>query len=57
MSNAPRFAHEGMVSVHGSQLSTDLYHDIDMAAEHSCELVEKTAPVTEIFNEAKASYH
>jgi len=52
--SAPRFAHEGMISTHGSQLSTDMYHDVDMQA-HIRELVEMLEPVTEIFNEAKAS--
>lgn len=53
--DAPRFAHEGMVTVQGSQVSTDLYHDIDMAM-NIAELVKRTAAVTEIFDEAKASY-
>jgi len=53
--DAPRFAHEGMISTHGSQLSTDMYHDVDMAMNIR-ELLEKTAAVTEIFAEANASY-
>ncbi|NND54431.1 MAG: hypothetical protein HKN56_05600 [Gammaproteobacteria bacterium] len=53
--DAPRFAHEGMLSVHGGQLSMDLYHDVDMQA-HIAELVRKLEPVTEIYNEARASY-
>ncbi len=52
--DAPRFAHEGMVSVHGSQISTDLYHDVDMPM-HIRDIVTRTAGLTEIFNEAKAS--
>ncbi len=52
--DAPRFAHEGMVSVHGSQVSTDLYHDVDMAMNIRS-IVERTAGLTAIFNEAKAS--
>jgi len=52
--DVPRFAHEGMVTVQGSQVSTDMYHDKDMAANIR-ELVETLAPVTAIFDEAKAS--
>lgn len=53
--DAPRFAHEGMISVHGGQLSMDMYHDIDMQANIR-DLVARLEPVTEIYNEAKASY-
>lgn len=52
--SAPRFMHEGMVSVHGSQISTDMFHDVDMLMNVQA-LVAKTAGLTEIFDEAKAS--
>ena len=52
--DVPRFAHEGMVSTHGSQVSTDLYHDQDLPM-HIREFVERTKGLTEIFQEAKAS--
>lgn len=52
--DAPRFAHEGMVSTHGSQVSLDLYYDQDLAANIR-EFVARSAGLTEIYNEAKAS--
>ena len=52
--DAPRFAHEGMISVHGSQVSTDLYHDVDTAV-NILEIISRTQAVNEIFLEAKES--
>ncbi len=51
---APRFMHEGMIGIHGSQISTDMFHDVDMFMNVQ-EIVAKTAALTEIFDEAKAS--
>lgn len=52
--DAPRFMHEGMISVHGSQLSTDLFHGIDME-DRVKDILARTAGVTEIYNEAVAT--
>jgi len=52
--SAPRFIYEGMVAAHGSQISTDMFHDVDMLMNVQ-DIVAKTAALTEIFDEAKAS--
>jgi len=52
--DAPRFAHEGMISVQHSQLSMDMYHDKDMQALIRS-LVQQLEPLTEIYKEAKES--
>lgn len=52
--DAPRFLHEGMISVRGSQVSTDIFHAVDMEAQVKA-ILAKTAGLTEIYDEAKAS--
>ncbi len=52
--DAPRFMHEGMISVHGSQVSTDLFYNVDMET-HVKDILARTQGLTEIFEEAKAT--
>jgi hypothetical protein len=50
--NIPRFNFEGMVTSHGSQISMDLYPDIDVIMDIR-EFQEQCAGVTPIYDEAK----
>jgi hypothetical protein len=48
----PRFLFEGMISTHGSQISTDIIPDIDMGMRIA-ELKQQFAGIEAIYNEAK----
>jgi hypothetical protein len=50
--NIPRFLLEGMLSTHGSQISTDILPDIDMAM-NIIALKEQCVGVEAVFNDAK----
>ncbi len=52
--DAPRFLHEGMLSTRGSQISTDIFHSVDMESSVK-DILAKTAGLTVIYDEAKAS--
>ena len=52
--DAPRFLHEGMISTRGSQVSTDIFHAVDMETRVK-DILAKTGGLTEIYDEARAS--
>lgn len=50
---APRYIFEGMLSTHGSQISVDLFPDVDKELDVDW-LIDDFGAVTEIYNEALA---